>query len=172
MKPEPENIRNQQELLAAHRHTLAHYLKQQALLGSAYIPPSVAHGIYESRQEIARIKAILRSWHIAAQDLPDDVEGVHPLFDTVPHDPNDRVYRFRAECEHDVDMLRALLGQQVKRIAKLNEAPFPDNEVEIHVALSLEELRDVMRKVEDGHVMVQTVAPRDIYTGERDYDIQ
>src|SRR5690242_9224128 len=112
MKPEPEDIRNQQELLAAHRHTLAHYLKQQALLGSAYVPPNVTHGIHESRQAIARIKTILRNWRVPVQDLPDDVEGVHPLFDTLPHDANDKVYRFRAECEHDVDMLRALLGQQ------------------------------------------------------------
>ena len=169
--PNPEAICTQQELLSAHRLTLAHYLKQQALLGSAYIPPGVAHGMRESRQAIERIKAILRSWHISVLDLPDDAEGAHPLFTALPSTASDYVYRFRAECEHDVDVLRAILGTHVKRIVKLNEAPFPDNEVELHVPLSLEELRDVMRMVEDGHVMVQTVAPRDTYTGERDYDV-
>jgi hypothetical protein len=44
-------------------------------------------------------------------------------------------------------------------------------EVEVEVDLSLEELRDTMRRVVDGHVMVQTVARHNEYMGERDYDI-
>ena len=42
-----------------------------------------------------------------------------------------------------------------------------DNNVEIDVNISLEQLRNAMRRVTDGLVMVQTVAPKDEYTGER-----
>ena len=84
--------------------------------------------------------------------------------------PN-RVYRFRAECQADVDELRRLLGTKIDRITIVNSPPFPDVEVEVEVDLSLEELRDTMRRVVDGHVMVQTVARHNEYTGERDYDI-
>jgi hypothetical protein len=48
-----EDIANQQELLATHRRTLAHYLAQQAQLGVAYTPPGVAQGIHEARADSA-----------------------------------------------------------------------------------------------------------------------
>jgi hypothetical protein len=81
------------------------------------------------------------------------------------------VYRFRAECQPEVDELRRLLGGRFDKITIVNSAPFPDVEVELETDLSLEELRAVMRRVVDGHVMVQTLARRDEYTGERDYDL-
>jgi hypothetical protein len=83
----------------------------------------------------------------------------------------DRVYRFRAECQHDVDELRHLLGAKLDRITIINSPPFPDVEVELEIGLSLEEIRDVMRRVVDGHVMVQTIARSEEYTGERDYEL-
>ena len=67
-----EAIDDQRELLAAHRRTLAVYLKQQAALGSAYAPPGVANGIHEARAGIQRAKASLRAWGVAVTDLPDD----------------------------------------------------------------------------------------------------
>lgn len=82
-----------------------------------------------------------------------------------------RAYRFRAECQQDVDELRVLLSRCFDRITVVNSPPFPDVEVELNTALSLEELRAVMRRVVDGHVMVQTVARHDEYTGERDYTL-
>jgi hypothetical protein len=83
----------------------------------------------------------------------------------------DHVYRFRAECQHDVDELRCLLEAKFKRITITNEPPFPDVEVELEIGLSLEELRNEMRRVVDGHVMVQTVARREEYTGNRVYEV-
>jgi hypothetical protein len=80
-------------------------------------------------------------------------------------------YRFRAECKHDVDELRRLLGATLHRITSSNSTPFPDDEVELESRLSLEELRVVMRRVVDGHVMVQTVARSEEYTGKRDYEL-
>jgi hypothetical protein len=82
-----------------------------------------------------------------------------------------RSYRFRAECQADVDKLRQILGTRLDKITIVNSPPFPDVEVEVEVDLSLEELQATMRRVVDGHVMVQTVARNNEYTGERDYDI-
>lgn len=72
--PTQEDIARQQQLLSAHRATLAHYTQQWATLGSAYAPPGVAAGITEARAGILQCKAALRSWGIAVEDLPDDVD--------------------------------------------------------------------------------------------------
>ncbi|MFN6572666.1 CHAT domain-containing protein [Dendronalium sp. ChiSLP03b] len=86
-------------------------------------------------------------------------------------DSKEYVFKFRAECDHDVNELDKLIGKHVKKIIKVRESLLPDVEVEIYVNLSLNELRNAMRKIEDGHVMVQTVAPKDKYTGERNYSL-
>ena len=52
--PDQEEMNQQQELLRAHRRTLAHYLAQQAQLGSAFVPPGVTQGIHEARDQIQR----------------------------------------------------------------------------------------------------------------------
>jgi hypothetical protein len=70
-----EQIAQQQERLAAHRRTLAHYLQRQAILGAAHLPPEVTHGIVDARDEIRRIKHILRRWGLEAEDHPDDEGG-------------------------------------------------------------------------------------------------
>jgi WD40 repeat protein len=74
-----EEIAQQLELLRAHRATLAHSLKQQALLGAAYAPPAIAHSIATARAAIARCKAALRGWGVAVEDLPgDDAPAITP----------------------------------------------------------------------------------------------
>jgi hypothetical protein len=55
-----ESIEQQRQILAVHRRTLAHLLTQQATLTSAYTPPGVMQGIDEARENIRRIKTILR----------------------------------------------------------------------------------------------------------------
>jgi NB-ARC domain len=81
-----EAIQSQLKILAAHRRTLAHYLRQEALAGPAHVKPEIGHGISEARDHIRRIKANLRRWGIAIEDLPDDeiapVVGASPF--TVP----------------------------------------------------------------------------------------
>ncbi len=72
----PEEIARQQHLLATYRETLAIYLEQQAKLGTAYAPPSVVHGIRETREHIKRIKETLRGWGVGVEDYPDDEEPV------------------------------------------------------------------------------------------------
>ena len=65
-------IAQQQSRLEAHRQTLAHYLSQLAITGSAYARPEVMVGIREARAQIKRIKTVLRSWSVTITDLPDD----------------------------------------------------------------------------------------------------
>lgn len=55
-----ETIQSQLEILTAHRRTLSHYLRQQALVGLAHVKPEIDHGINEARDQIRRIKAVLR----------------------------------------------------------------------------------------------------------------
>ena len=70
--PTEEDIAHQQELLAAHRRTLAQYLKQQALISELFTPPAISHGIDEARANIQRVKSTLSAWGIPIEDLPDD----------------------------------------------------------------------------------------------------
>jgi hypothetical protein len=57
------------------------------------------------------------------------------------------------------------------RTMRLDSLPDTINELTVNT-LTLEQLRDIMRKVVDGHVMVQTVQPKHLYTGERDFDLE
>ena len=84
------------------------------------------------------------------------------------------IYRFRAECLHDVDeLLERLPKNEMLQFASFYQVPFFTPTCEIAVrTLSLEAMRDCCRKVADGHVMVQTVQPKELYTGERDFTLQ
>jgi hypothetical protein len=70
--PSQEDMKHQQTLLTTYRRNLALYINQQSMIGAAYIPPAIANGIRESRDNIARIKGILRTWGVAVEDHPDD----------------------------------------------------------------------------------------------------
>jgi outer membrane protein assembly factor BamB len=66
-------IDQQEALLATYRRTLAHLLNQLALVGgAAYATPQVVNGLYEARENIQRIKQVLRGWGIAVADHPND----------------------------------------------------------------------------------------------------
>ena len=67
-----EEVDGQIELLTVYRRSLSRYLRQQAQLGEAYAPPAVFEGIHEARENIRRIKGILRSWGIHIEDHPND----------------------------------------------------------------------------------------------------
>jgi hypothetical protein len=68
----PEEIAQQQELLAAYRRTLNIYLKQKAEIGGAYSPPGLISGINDSREHIKRIKATLRAAGVVVKDGAND----------------------------------------------------------------------------------------------------
>lgn len=78
-------------------------------------------------------------------------------------------YKFRAETKIDADeFFETCLCTNIKFIP--DELGFPDVEVEMESSLSLQEIKNKMREVQDGHVMVETVCHASDYTGERDYD--
>jgi hypothetical protein len=74
----PEEIAEQQKLLAAHRRTLAIYLRQQAEIGRAYSPPALINGIDDTREQIRRIKATFRAAGVMVAEDPDDEEPQAP----------------------------------------------------------------------------------------------
>jgi hypothetical protein len=82
--PTQADIANQQQLLAAHRATLVHYLIQQAKIGPGDDRPIVSAGIAEARASIARVKRILRGWGVVIEDLPDDEPEVPVSSRSVP----------------------------------------------------------------------------------------
>jgi hypothetical protein len=78
--PDQEEVDSQIELLTVYRRSLSRYLRQQAQLGEAYAPPAVFEGIQEARENIRRIKGILRSWGVKIEDHPND-EDVRKLLE-------------------------------------------------------------------------------------------
>src|SRR4051812_9335302 len=75
MIPSQEDIDNQLYVLVTRRRSLALHLRQRAISGSGFMASNLMHAIIEGRQDIARIKAILRSWGIDVEDHPDDEEA-------------------------------------------------------------------------------------------------
>ncbi len=69
-----ETIATQRKRLAQHRATLAHYLNQIAIIGTANARPEVTAGIREARTGIARAKAALVTLGESADDELDDTE--------------------------------------------------------------------------------------------------
>src|SRR5262249_23800612 len=65
-------IKNQLERLKIHRGNLAHHMTQFAKAGSAESQAGLTNSIYDERKEIARIKSILRQWHVEVENHPDD----------------------------------------------------------------------------------------------------
>jgi hypothetical protein len=85
-------------------------------------------------------------------------------------------YKLRAECRLDVEELRHVLragavrelaGWEIVSLTVEDGALVPDVEVTFASALSLEALRRACENVPDGHVMAETIARADEYTGER-----
>jgi nucleoside phosphorylase len=71
----PEALQSLIERLGIYRQTLRFHLDQLALQGEPYAMPALRHGIAECHHEIQRLKAILRSYEVDVQDLPDDSAG-------------------------------------------------------------------------------------------------
>jgi hypothetical protein len=74
---------------------------------------------------------------------------------------NMQVFSFRAECPADVKAFQAGAAQAnlpvaIRQLTVEREA-FNDTEVEFQSTATLDELRNVMREVIDGHVMAETL---------------
>lgn len=86
-------------------------------------------------------------------------------------------YSFRAECDIDVSEFFELLERNGKPFKVLNRQHqyfqngerMPDMDVELQTSLSLEDIINFMKQIDDGHIMWQTVDLSENYTGERDH---
>jgi len=65
-------VQHHRDLLKIHRRNLEIYLRQQDQFGEGLAPPVIVHSIQSNRSDIQRIKAILRGWNIAVEDLPGE----------------------------------------------------------------------------------------------------
>ena len=70
------------------------------------------------------------------------------------------ILSFRAETQTDVERLQdavARAGHHTMIASQQTTAPWADVDVQMKTAADLETVRDLMRTVDDGHVMVQTL---------------
>lgn len=65
-------IAHYRNLLRIHRTNLEVYRDQQKQFDVGKMPPAIVHALQKTRSEIQRIKAILRGWNIAVEDLPEE----------------------------------------------------------------------------------------------------
>lgn len=76
--PTHEAIKQQLDLLATYRKRLVDQVRQLAGLGELHAPAGLLGEIREARDEIARIKGVLRGWGVQADDMPNDFEQGMP----------------------------------------------------------------------------------------------
>ena len=65
------------------------------------------------------------------------------------------IYSFRAECQLDVDEFIRITGVSIRQLRK--DPLFPDVEVEVESAFDLGMLVAFTERVEDAHVIRQTI---------------
>jgi hypothetical protein len=103
--------------------------------------------------------------------LPARIGGAKP-----PPVQTGTKYKMRAEAQGDVEVWLANGARQQITALVITPAtldmPIPDVDVDVvfYSALSLDELRETLRKVPDGHVMLESLNTADQYTGERYYE--
>lgn len=84
------------------------------------------------------------------------------------------LYKLRGECGDDFIDFETMIRKYDPTYIRVDSKqlpPFPDFEASFASVLSLKEIRNLLRLVLDGHVMLQTVARAEDYTGERNYDL-
>lgn len=71
--PTQDEIAHQQNMLSIYRRNLKHLVRQAGHFGSEdEAPVHIANSLKEARDNIQRIKGILRGWSVAVTDDPDD----------------------------------------------------------------------------------------------------
>lgn len=85
-------------------------------------------------------------------------------------------YSFRAECQADIDAFEKQCGEAglVVNVQRFPDPVFPDVDAEMKAEAPIETLREHLRQVIDGHVMLQTLraCPLNQNSLERDYKLQ
>ena len=90
---------------------------------------------------------------------------------------NLQTFSFRAECLVDVQAFNKLLSSRgfISELkTEADDAGLPDVEVEMKAGATLGQLRELLRHVVDGHVILQTLRPVPLSENslERDYDLR
>lgn len=81
-------------------------------------------------------------------------------------------YKLRAECFDDIRHFGKLAKNKISNIIPQPcGSGIPDYKLVFTSKLGIDELRKIMKKVPDGHVMRQTLNFKGIYTGKRNMDI-
>jgi nitrogen regulatory protein PII-like uncharacterized protein len=85
------------------------------------------------------------------------------------------LYSFRTECQSDIDSLTELLRLRgISHFLRVvPDAIVPDRYMQMESDADIEQIRDAMREVVDGHVMLQTLRPCALAQNSlsRDYDL-
>lgn len=82
-------------------------------------------------------------------------------------------YKLRAECSRDIQRFFEMVNpKQVGKFKMIGSSKFPDVELIFKSKLKLNELISILSKIEDCHVMVETINLKSNYTGERDYNLE
>ena len=79
-------------------------------------------------------------------------------------------YKMRAKTAHDALSLMEKMGN-TKYIYRYIQYPMPDVEMTFSCGFLIEELRAIIAKLPNCHVMLQTINHAKEYTGERNYDL-
>lgn len=72
------------------------------------------------------------------------------------------VFSMRAECADDAEgFFKAAQDAGIRLSSTVNkdQTGLPDVEVEVYADASIEQLRDILRQITDGHVMLETLRP-------------
>ncbi|MCG3175401.1 MAG: hypothetical protein MOGMAGMI_00330 [Candidatus Omnitrophica bacterium] len=77
-----------------------------------------------------------------------------------------QTYKFRAECIHDVlEFMKKVKFEYDVKIKR--KGSFPDVIVEIATKESIESIVSIFKKIPDSHVILETIQPKKLYTGDR-----
>src|SRR6266498_5613781 len=150
MSLDQEAITQQLALLAAHRRTLAVYLRQQAELG-VLAPPGIINGIAETQNVIRRIKDQLRADGVLVEDEPND--DVRPTAVAAPSRLSPQEQRNRRAMLTKVKtiwiegLLEQSLAEELRIALDLTEQP---NAVDLPLNALVQELRHSPRALPAG----------------------
>jgi len=78
------------------------------------------------------------------------------------------IFKFKAEVEPDIVRFREQIG--IKNLSKITVVLIPLDsyiEVTIETEFPIDTIKKAIQKVEDGHVMLETLTTEDAYTGIR-----
>jgi hypothetical protein len=80
-------------------------------------------------------------------------------------------YKLRAECINDIDLFIGGNKGDINNYYVIDSLLYPDAELIFDTNLSLREIIEKLKALEDSHVMYQTVQPIKHYTGNRNYNL-